>query len=378
MKHVYRLLFLCILVAPLLVGPARPARAADHKVYAPLILRNDALRYGIQAHALHDTERVMQAVNDLRMGWIKQQIRWEHVERGDNAYNWGDPDRVSQEAQEAGLRVMFSVVAAPDWARPGKEGDGPPDDYATFADFMGAMAARYAGKVQAYEIWNEQNLQREWEGAPLSAADYVTLLRGVYQAIKAADPDAIVVSGGMTPTGVNDGVVAIDDRVFLQQMYAAGLADACDAVGAHPYGFANPALAYYTGGDFDPNRSHDDHPSFFYRNTMQDYYDIMVGEGDAHKQVWATEYGWGTVDGMGVQPNEGYEFTADIDQQQQAQYIADSYRWAAEWEHAGAAFLWNLNFWPEVGAENEMAKFGIVRGDWSPRPAYTALKAVPK
>ena len=41
-------------------------------------------------------------------------------------------------------------------------------------------------------------------------------------------------------------------------------------------------------------------------------------------------------------------------------------------------FLWNLNFWPTTGPENEMAKYGIVRGDWSPRPAYTALKNMPK
>jgi hypothetical protein len=349
-------------------------------LYLPLVHRTEprTLAYGIQVHGLDEPARVMNAANDLGMGWIKQQIRWEHVERSNGAYNWGDPDRISEAAQEAELRVMFSVVAAPGWTRPGKPGNGPPDDYQHFYDFMGAMAARYQGRVQAYEIWNEQNLQREWEGVPLSAADYVLLLEGAYQAIKAADPNAIIVSGGLTPTGINDGITAIDDRQFLRQMYEAGLLGACDAVGAHPYGFANPHDVYYTGGDFDPSRSHDDHPSFFFRNTMEDYYAIMSAYGDGDKQVWATEYGWGTIDGMDVPPNAGYEFTADLDEQQQADYIAGSYVWAANWGHAGAAFLWNLNFWPVVGAENEMAKFSIVRDNWSPRPAYHALKDIPK
>jgi hypothetical protein len=159
---------------------------------------------------------------------------------------------------------MFSVVAAPDRARSNDTGVGPPDDPQDLADFMGNMATRYKGRVQAYEIWNEQNLRREWEGAPLSAADYVGLLGAAYQAIKAVDPGAIVVSGGMAPTGVNDGVEAIDDRIYLEQMYAAGLSGVCDAVGAHPRGFANPPDVYYTGSDYDPTRGWDNHPSFFF------------------------------------------------------------------------------------------------------------------
>ena len=44
----------------------------------------------------------------------------------------------------------------------------------------------------------------------------------------------------------------------------------------------------------------------------------------------------------------------------------------------GVLFLWNLNIWPLVGAENEMSKSSILKGDWSPRLAYTALRDAPK
>jgi len=88
-------------------------------------------------------------------------------------------------------------------------------DYWTF---VGALAARYAGRVDAYEIWNEQTLRREWNGQPLSASRYVELLAGAYNAVKAADPGAVVVSGAPAPTGWNDGVTAIDDRIYLDAM----------------------------------------------------------------------------------------------------------------------------------------------------------------
>ncbi len=334
--------------------------------------------YGIQVHAPSGSSQVMQLVNGMGFGWVKQQVRWQTTEARQGQYGFGELDGLVNQANAAGIRVMFSVVAAPQWARGGRGGDGPPNNYQDFYNFMGAMAAYFKGRVGAYEIWNEQNLQREWEGSPLSASDYVRLLKGAYQAIKAADPNAKVISGAMTPTGINDGNWAIDDRTYLQQMYSAGLKYYCDAIGAHPSGYANPPDVYYRGGDFDPGRGYDDHPSFFFNNTMVDYYNIMAANGDGNKRIWATEFGWPTNDGMGVPPSQNYEFAANLTEQQQADYIVRAYKWAKSWGHAGVMFLWNLNFWSVVGAENEMAKYSIVRGDLSPRPAYIALRDMPK
>jgi hypothetical protein len=384
--------FAALLLLALAVPAARPAQGAaqgmlPHRAYLPLVARAPdapSLGYGIQVHAIDaiDADYTIGLAKDLGMGWVKQQIRWEHVERSPGSYQWGDPDRVADAAGQAGLKLLFSIVAAPDWARPGKEGSGPPDDPADFARFMSAMATRYRGRVQAYEIWNEQNLQREWDGVSLSAADYVALLAAAYPAIVAADPEAVVISGAMAPTGINDGIGAIDDRVYLQAMYEAGLSAVCDAVGSHPYGFANPPDVYFQGPygppGYDPNRGWDEYPCFFFRNTLQDYYAIMVANGDGGKRVWATEFGWPTIDGMGVSTNPGYEYAADITEAQQADYIAGAYRWAAGWGHAGTLVLWNLNMWPIVGPENEMSKFSILRGDWSPRPAYVAIRALSK
>ena len=77
---------------------------------------------------------------------------------------------------------------------------------------------------------------------------------------------------------------------------------------------------------------------------------------------------------LGVASSPGYAFAADIDERQQADYIVGAYSWAREWGHAGAMFLWNRNFGPALGAEDPATKYGIVYEDWSPRPAYTALK----
>jgi hypothetical protein len=188
----------------------------------------------------------------------------------------------------------------------------------------------------------------------------------------AADPEAVVVSGALEPTGADDGEWAIDDRVYLQHMYDAGLANACDAVGAHPRGYANPPDVYYTGGDLDPGRVFDDHRSFFFRNTMEETYAIMEKNGDGEKCVWATEFGWGTPDGLGMEIGPGHSFFNDIDEPQQAQYIASAYAWGKVWGHAGPMFLDNLSVSP---ARSDMGLlYSILRPDGTPRPAYTMLK----
>jgi hypothetical protein len=354
--------------------PEPATRAADPAPVPPAI----SFGYGIEAQAFADPQGVTEAVQDLGLGWLKQEVRWAQIEPAKGTYDWAGLDAVVASCSEAGIQVLLSITEAPDWARGDKVGFGPPEDPQDLADFAGAIASRYQGQVQAYEIWSGQNLQRAWEGAPLSAEAYVGLLWGAYEAIKAADPDAIVVSGALTPTGVDDGEWAIDDLAYLQEMYDAGLKDACDAVGVHPSGYANPPDVYYRRGDFDPARVFDDHRSFFFRNTMEDSYKVMVRNSDGDKAVWATEFGWGTTDGLGTEPNPGYEYTADIDEQQQADYIVGAYAWAKEWGHAGAMFLSNLDAAPVLGAEDAAATFSIVYEDGSPRPAYAALKEMAK
>jgi hypothetical protein len=100
----------------------------------------------------------------------------------------------------------------------------------------------------------------------------------------------------------------------------------------------------------------------------------MGKNGDGGKRLWITGFGWATVDGMDIPPNPGYEFATEIDEQHQTDYITGALAWVQEWGHVEGLFVHNLNAWSASGPENEMAKYSIVRSDWSPRPAYIALK----
>jgi hypothetical protein len=365
----------------------KPQPTQPPSVSAPAPTTGLGFDYGIQAHVWgqqHDP--ILLHIKALGFRWLKVQVEWKHHEgRAKGEYAWDDIDRIVDSCQANGIRLLVSVVKAPGWARPPGADfsvEGPPQNLQHYADFVGAMAARYKGRIWAYEIWNEQNLHYEWGNEPINAARYVEMLKLAYAAIKARDPEAYVISGAPTPTGWNDGIIAIDDLAYLEQMYQAGLKDYCDGVGVHPSGYNMPPDADWqthvdnSVGFTGPYANR--HRSWSFRGTMESYHNVMVVYGDSAKRLWPTEFGWASVHGLGVSPAKGYEYAGDNTEEEQAMWIERAFQMGKEWGWVGPMFLWNLNFGPASGAADEKAAFGILYPNWSPRPAYLRLQAMSK
>lgn len=331
--------------------------------------------FGMQAHMYYqDVPTVARLVSDAGFGWIKQQVRWSDVEPKKGAPDWSQIDLIVDGATKGGLKILFSVVTAPAWSRADGHVDGPPDDPKAFGTFLTALATRYLGKVHAYEVWNEQNFSREWGGGKINAGQYVELLAIAHAALKAVDPNVVVIAGALTPTGYNDVTIAVDDVLYLQQMYAYKdglLKSVCDAIGAHAGGFNNPPDDGPTKKSV-PSTTFKGHPSFYFRR-IEGLREIMVLSGDSEKGMWITEFGWSTLNKA-----KGYEYGADNSEADQAKYLVRAFQIGREVGWISAMFVWNLNFQMIVPDTDEKWPFGIVKKDGSPRPAYTALKQLPK
>jgi LysM repeat protein len=336
--------------------------------------------YGVQLHAPGGDQHAIDMVKGMGFNWVKQQVEWHRYEGSKGAYGFGELDGLVNQANAAGINVLFSVVKAPGWARGNSDFsvEGPPANPQDMADFMGAMAAHFQGRVRAYEIWNEQNLHYEWGNEPLDAGRYVQLLCAVYRAVKASDPGAIVVSGALTPTGVNDGSRAVDDVTYLRRMYAAGVRGCANGIGAHPSGYNNPASSPAGSVADAAEPQFKGHRSFYFRGTMESYRNVMANAGDAGKKIWVTEFGWASTENLGAGPAGGYEYAGQNTEGEQAQFLVDAFNLARRWGWVGPMFVWNLNFAPVSGPADEKAAFSLVRADWSPRPAYDALKNMGK
>lgn len=351
-----------------------------------------AFQVGTQVQVSPDLNRDnqelwMREVRDkLGLGWFKQQVRWEDVEPEKGQFNWAELDLALPLASEHGLKVMLSIVTAPEWSRePGVNLDqhGPPASSQDYTSFVSAILQRHPNTVHAIEVWNEQNLDREWTSTGgLSAANYVELLRVTSQAVKNIDPGIIIISGALSPTGgwtEPDGrVSAIDDFVYFDQLIAAGMLNYADCVGAHHNGYNIGPSVPWNNVPNDPAASfrgpfENPHHSWSLFSTLQTYADKIELAG-SDQPLCITEFGWASTEDLGGFPR-GFEFANDNTLDEQAEWTVEALNNMNEWGTVWLAFIWNFNYGPQAGwdTSNDNVPYSMIGKDWVFRPVYDAV-----
>jgi polysaccharide biosynthesis protein PslG len=319
------------------------------------------------------TGRDLKIATDGGFHWQKTLFRWKYIESaGKGKYDWTEADRVVAASTAVGVKTIARLDFSPDWARAARTRNGPPDNYQDYWDFVSAFVSRYKpgspiGRVDAVEIWNEVNLTREWNDRPINrqqAGDYVRLLTGAYKAAHAANPTIIVISAGLSPTGVHNEK-AWDDVEYLQWLFDAGMKGGrnYDALGAQ----ANVQAPVVDAPLNSLPRF--THPSFYFRRIEQ-LRDVMVKAGDASRQIWLLEFGW-TADPI----HPDYSWYA-ITEDQKAANVVKAFQYARQnWTPwIGVMTLWTLAD-PSWTPQNEEYWWAITNPDGSPRPALTAVVA---
>jgi hypothetical protein len=376
---------------------SQPA-AADEPLHTPY------LEFGVVPHLFYtDHERALQLTKNAGFGWIRQQVVWKDMEmfEPENKYVWDQLDTIVEATDNYGLKLMISVVQAPEQYNPNH---GLPQNPQDLGNFVEAIAQRYGDKIQAYEIWNEQNLAHETGGTirPEDVGHYVEILMECYTRIKAVNPNVYVLAGAPSTTGFTKEDVALADLAYYRAMYAYKdgiIADYFDIQAVHPAGSANPPETFWPDNPSTAEGWTED--STFYYRHIEHVREVMVEYGMDDHDIWITEFGWATEN-----TTPGYEFGNQVTFEEQAEYITNAVRMTYEdYPWVGVMFLWNLNFavtWKEHleflqqkdditpeeqelldlywNEENpaqplhEQASFGILNGDWSPRPVYLQLQ----
>lgn len=334
-----------------------------------------------------DVNALAAQVSQLGMQWVKIRVNWRTVEATKGTLDLAAVDEAVETFHAAGIKVLLTLTGAPDWARPSATDYvksltqyGPPDNLADFGTFAGQIATRYQGKVQAYEIWSEPNLRRSWisptvasrEATRMSDARYIDLLSAAYKAIKAADPEAAVITGGLAPTGFNDRVNAIDDQVFLAALVDQKVSSVADGIGVQPDGFANPpdalCCAQTPGVD-----THFDNKRFYFLETLKAY-DAILSAKKSTLPLWVTRFGWGTTEGNTLEaPNRSevpfFGYTSAVEQ---ATYVPRAFEIGESLGYVGPMFLYNLNGC-QVGSA-EACYYSVINTAGEARPLFAALQ----
>lgn len=233
----------------------------------------------------------------------------------DPSYNWSYIDTGVLEAVRHGLNPVLLVDGAPKWAQrcvspPGLQATELCDpDPAALAAFATAAARRYSGsfgglpRVQYWQGLNEPNLtlfffpQMNTEGKGLSAGLYRHLINAFYAAIKAVNPENLVISAGLGPTelrGYNIGPMRFTRELLCMkgQQKPKPIKGNCeggvyfDIFDIHPYS---------TGGP-----THEGRPNDVQMGDLPKLQRLLQAADKANRingtfkrtPVWITEFSW--------------------------------------------------------------------------------------
>jgi hypothetical protein len=309
---------------------------------------------------------------------IRIPVVWTAVQTVRNgALDWSSIDAQVENASRAGIAVLPFLSGAPTWAVPAVPVPGTGGSIkaprnlpvsgaaaAGWSSFVSAAVARYRPggsfwtshpnvpphPIGSWQIWNEENF--EYFVARPNPAEYGKLVKLSATAVKAADPAAKVILGGLfarpgEATLKRKPPLAYFATDFLQQMYerTPGIKARFQGVALHPY-------------------TSNFHRLFPYVEELRD---VLKANHDAAKGLWITELGWSSQ-----RPTPGNSFAKGL-QGQAAQLRgafgllrANQRKW-----HLQQVDWFSVD--DQVGSCNFCDGSGLFAKGFKPKPAWTAF-----
>ncbi|MCX7681810.1 MAG: NBR1-Ig-like domain-containing protein, partial [Anaerolineae bacterium] len=279
------------------------------------------------------------------MTWSKVQVHYAQ-----------DATGIIQAAHANGFKIQLSALGKPSMVvEPGFE--------QKFADWVASLARAGA---DAIEVWNEPNIDREWQIGYISPQAYTKLLCTAYNAIKKANPKTAVISAAPAPTGYFGGCSpnGCDDKPWMEGLFNAGAANCMDYIGAHHNAGATPPSA--TSGHPGDNGSR--HHSWYFLPQTQLYYNIFRGT----RKLFYTEMGYASQEG--VPPfSDAFGWARGTNNAQQAAWLAEAVQLSIQTGMVRCIIVWNIDF-VRYGYDPQDG-YAIIRPDGS-CPACEALHKI--
>ena len=279
--------------------------------------------------------------------WVRIDMGWATVEEGGQGTQatWylTQVEGTIDAAIARGMDVLVVWKDTPTYA--GATTATPPSDPQDCADALGDVVSYFAGRVSAWEIWNEPNQAGFWSGTP---AQYVDLLGPCYTAVKAADPSALVVLGGP----------AYNDTGWLADVFAAGAVGSFDVLATHPY---------MSPSDLAPTTADTDGTNIWLMTHVDAVRAVQLAAGDS-SPIWFTEFGWSSHEVASE-----HNWLQGVSEAEQASYLTSTISDViASRDYIEAAFWYgDRNRGDGTDQENN---YGLLTVDDGIKPSYLALR----
>lgn len=265
--------------------PQEPRPPAGEYYRVTFALGEDYPRSNPAAYEAH-----FRMLRDLHIDALRISVAWNDYEPARGQFDWARLDDFIELAVDRyGLSLMIYVWYFPSWATVGGGWKDPVRYVADFGHFVYTLVDRYKGRVSHWMIGNEQDHADFWLGTP---EEFAALLEVGVDAVRRADPEALVAMGGITSMGTH------------KAQFVRAVAEATPALGQVDF---TSVHAYYETWHPDPVEQ--------LYNRLLEYAAMIEPYVPPEAQVWVDEMGYSDYvrpDGRGSDwyaPRHDYEKT---------------------------------------------------------------------
>lgn len=295
--------------------------------------------YGVCEHQLEQKDAIK--ISEAGIKWLRIDFTWDKIEPSQGCFDFSKYDEIVTQAKAYGIELLPILDYCAGWATsaPGGSSDKdatryPPKEMSYYKKFVYETVNHFKSDIQCWEIWNEENLGKFWKPKPYPVK-YIELLKAGYEGAKEADPNCIILLGGLAPSLPTLQA----DTDFLRIVYEAGGKPYFDRLAVHPYVLKASNI-----------------PS-----VLDQYHQVMINNGDSRKKIWITEVGW---------PTKG---PIRVSETTQAEYLEETFTKCLALDYIEKIFWYELRNGGTSPFDREQ-NFGILRWDYSEKPAYLAYK----
>jgi polysaccharide biosynthesis protein PslG len=359
--------------APLSAAPQR-LPDAQHPKFPPLVVGHN---FGVNVHGATEADLDMIAATGLK--FVRIDLTWEVTERSPGVYDFAPYDVMARQLKARGLRPLFILnysnplyakqVALRQKGPTVKKASAPvlPKAVAAFARWAAHAVSRFHEYDAVFELWNEPDLDHFWPPQS-NVQHYVALANAACRAIREAVPEATIIG----PAAAKPPTQSRPSTPFLNAVLSSGVLGCLDGVSVHPYSHI-PDLKY-TARNWDLlrrsiaqfGRTSEARGSHANRSPKE----AFAGSAGTSNQVRPLPVPINSESGLTT--GGGTLLHRPPDEAAQALYVVRMM--LLDFESGVPISIWYD--WRDDGDDPSEPenRFGLVRRDLSPKPAYRALK----
>jgi len=351
---------------------------AENTIFIPVVLQPPGKPsvFGVEMESDWNG-LLLDLASQAGVNWVRRNgIEWQLVEVVEGTRDWAVMAALESEMttlSQNDIELVLIVRGVPDWAQT-EDGNicGPiaQPKFVAFASFLSELVSRYSQppyNVRYWEIGNEPDFPYSERDIPFGcwgdASDpyygggyYGEMLKVVYPSIKAADPDAQVLVGGLLMDCDPNNPPPDKDCTstkFLEGILLAGAGSAFDGVSFHAYDYYNGTLGSYCNPNWQGSSTTTgpilDLKASFLNSVLEQY-------GHSHKYLMNTE---NALLCNNYHCDDTFEMTKAI-------YVAQSYAESLASKVSTAIWYSYTGSWQATN---------LVEGSNNPKRAYYAFQA---